>query len=130
VSAVVNGDAETKGVFARVSNLRRPGGCHVPEDWPRRTRHQVFLAITQNGGENVAGRSVVCAKQSFMRKAKILRSRRKAFTLGRVNFERISAVEGIRYSDDMKKTFRQLDKQGASPAQRRQAMSSKYGRPS
>jgi len=65
-----------------------------------------------------------------MRKAKILRSRRKAFTLGRVNFERISAVEGIRYSDDMKKTFRQLDKQGASPAQRRQAMSSKYGRPS
>jgi len=50
--------------------------------------------------------------------------------LGRANFERISAVESIRYSADMKKTFRRLDKQGASPAQRRQAIRRKYGRPS
>jgi hypothetical protein len=62
-----------------------------------------------------------------MRKIQTLPSRRKRFTLGRANFERISAVEGIRYSADMKKTFRQLDKQGASPAQRRETMSSKYG---
>jgi len=65
-----------------------------------------------------------------MRKIRTPPSRRKAFTLGRANFERISAVEGIRYSADMKKTFRRLDKQGASPAQRRQAMTRKYGRPS
>jgi hypothetical protein len=65
-----------------------------------------------------------------MRKIRVPSSQRKAFTLGRANFERISAVEGIRYSADMKKTFRRLDKQGASPAQRRQAMSSKYGRAS
>ncbi len=52
----------------------------------------------------------------------------KRFTLGRANFEKISAVEGIRYSADMKKTFRQLEKQGASPAKRRQAMATKYGR--
>jgi hypothetical protein len=57
-------------------------------------------------------------------------SRRKRFTLGRANFERISAVKGIRYSADVKRTFRRLDKQGASPTERRQVISSKYGRPS
>jgi hypothetical protein len=65
-----------------------------------------------------------------MRKIRISPSRGKGFVLGRANFERISAVEGIRYSADLKKTFRRLDKQGASPAQRRQAMSRKYGGPS
>jgi hypothetical protein len=65
-----------------------------------------------------------------MRKIQTPPSRRKGFTLGRGNFERISTVEGIRYSADMKKTFRRLDKQGASPAHRRQAMSRKYGRSS
>lgn len=54
----------------------------------------------------------------------------KRFTLGRANFEKISAVEGIRYSADMKKTFRQLDKQDASPAKRRRTMAKKYGRSS
>ena len=54
----------------------------------------------------------------------------KRFTLGRANFEKISAVEGIRYSADMKKTFRLLDKQGASPAKRRQARAMKYGKSS
>jgi hypothetical protein len=62
-----------------------------------------------------------------MRKTRTPPSRRKGFTLGRANFEWISAVEGIRYWADMKKTFRRLDKQGATPAQRRQAMSRKYG---
>ena len=71
-----------------------------------------------------------CAKLFCMRKTQTTPSRRKGFTLGRANFEKISAVEGIRYSADMKKTFRQLEKQGASPAQRRQAMASKYGRSS
>ena len=47
------------------------------------------------------------------------RARRKGFTLGRADFEKISAVEGIRYPAEMKRTFRQLDKQGASPAQRK-----------
>jgi hypothetical protein len=65
-----------------------------------------------------------------MRKIQLPLSRRKRFTLGRANFERISAVEGSRYSADMKKTFRRLDKHGASPAQRRLAMSRKYGRAS
>jgi len=52
------------------------------------------------------------------------------FALGRASFEKISAVEGISYSADMIKTFRQLDKKGASPAERRQAIATKYGRSS
>ncbi len=65
-----------------------------------------------------------------MRKTKSASPAKKRFTLGRTNFEKISAVESIRYSADMKKTFRQLDKQGASPAKRRQAIATKYGRSS
>jgi hypothetical protein len=52
------------------------------------------------------------------------------FTLGRVSFEKISAVEGISYSADLIKMFRQLDKKGASPVERRQAIATKYGRSS
>jgi hypothetical protein len=51
-----------------------------------------------------------------MRKIRNPRARRKGFTLGRADFEKISAVEGIRYPAEMKRTFRQLEKQGASPA--------------
>jgi hypothetical protein len=56
--------------------------------------------------------------------------RSEPFTLGRASFEKISAVEGISYSADMIKTFRQLDKKGASPVERRQAIATKYGRSS
>jgi hypothetical protein len=51
----------------------------------------------------------------------------KAFTLGRANFEKISSVEGIRYSADLKQTFRQFDRKGVSPAERRYAIATKYG---
>ena len=53
----------------------------------------------------------------------------KAFKLGRAGFEKISAVEGIRFSADLKRTFRDLDRAGASAAKRRRTMASKYGRP-
>jgi hypothetical protein len=59
---------------------------------------------------------------------KKLARRSEPFTLGRANFEKISAVEGISYSADMTKTFRQLDKKGASPVERRQTIATKYGR--
>jgi hypothetical protein len=61
---------------------------------------------------------------------KKLARRSERFTLGRAGFEKISAVEGIGYSADMIKTFRRLDKKGASPAERRQAIAAKYGRSS
>jgi hypothetical protein len=56
--------------------------------------------------------------------------RAEPFTLGRASFEKIIAGEGISYSAEMIKTFRKLDKKGASPAERRQAIAKKYGRSS
>jgi hypothetical protein len=75
-------------------------------------------------------KGTICGRWLGMRKIRNPRARRKGFTLGRADFEKISAVEGIRYPAEMKRTFRQLDKQGASPAQRRQVIARKYGRPS
>lgn len=52
----------------------------------------------------------------------------KPFKLGRAGFEKISAVEGIRFSADLKRTFRDLDRNGASAGVRRRTMASKYGK--
>jgi hypothetical protein len=54
--------------------------------------------------------------------------RTKGLTLGRKSFEKISAVEGLRLSPEMKGTFRTLDKSGASAAVRRQTILEKYGK--
>ena len=50
------------------------------------------------------------------------------FILGRDNFEKISAVEGIHLSDEMKRDFRNFDREGISGEKRRRALSSKYGK--
>jgi hypothetical protein len=52
----------------------------------------------------------------------------KSLTLGRKSFEKISAVEGLRLSSEMKGTFRTLDKSGASAAVRRRTIVEKYGK--
>jgi len=55
------------------------------------------------------------------------RAKSKGLVIGRKGFEKISAVEGIRMSREMKATFRNLDKKGASPEERRNAILRKYG---
>ena len=52
----------------------------------------------------------------------------KGLVIGRKGFEKISAVEGIRMSREMKATFSTLDKQGASPDVRRNTILRKYGK--
>jgi hypothetical protein len=52
----------------------------------------------------------------------------KNLVLGRKNFEKISAVEGLHLSAEMKATFRSLDKSGASAAVRRRTIVEKYGK--
>jgi hypothetical protein len=42
--------------------------------------------------------------------------------LGRDAFAKISEVEGIRLTDDMKQAFAEFDRQGLSPAERRRAI--------
>ncbi len=50
------------------------------------------------------------------------------FILGRAGFEKISAVEGIRFSSELKKAFRDLDRAGAPAHERRRVMAGKYGK--
>jgi hypothetical protein len=50
--------------------------------------------------------------------------------IGLKGFEKISAVEGLRVTRDMKATFGSLEKRNASAAKRRSIISKKYGRSS
>lgn len=47
--------------------------------------------------------------------------------LGRSAFAKISAVEGLRASRQMKSDFKKLDAENATPEQRRKYLASKYG---
>ena len=64
-----------------------------------------------------------------MSKGKIIRnSKTGRFVVGRENFGKISAVEGLKMPKSVRGTFRALDKQGATPRVRREALSGKYGK--
>ena len=52
------------------------------------------------------------------------------FVLGRGAFQKISAVEGIRFSTGLKKTLRELDRQGMTGPERRRVLAGKYGKTS
>ena len=50
------------------------------------------------------------------------------FTLGRQGFAKISAVEGVYLSPAMEDQFREFDRQGLSPAERRKAIARAFGK--
>jgi|MDTD01.2.fsa_nt_gb hypothetical protein len=52
----------------------------------------------------------------------------KGFTLGRQSFAKISEVEGIRMSATMAAEFREFDRKGLSPEERRKIIAAKYGK--
>lgn len=52
---------------------------------------------------------------------------RNSFTIGRIGFERISAVEGIALTVEMKRDLKEFDRKRLSPAKRRSALIRKYG---
>lgn len=52
----------------------------------------------------------------------------KSFTLGRQGFAKISEVEGIRMSPTMAAEFREFDRKGLSPEERRRIIAAKYGK--
>jgi hypothetical protein len=58
------------------------------------------------------------------------RTRAKRLRLGLAGFAKISAVEGIYLTRDMKGTFRALQRQRASAHKRREIIVKKYGRSS
>jgi hypothetical protein len=63
------------------------------------------------------------------KRAKAARPRAKAqrLTIGLAGFEKVSAIEGLHLTRDMKRTFSALERQGASAAQRRAAIIKRYG---
>jgi hypothetical protein len=56
------------------------------------------------------------------------RTKAKGLIIGRKGFEKISAVEGIRMSREMKTTFSDFDKKGTSAEARRSTIARKYGK--
>ena len=60
--------------------------------------------------------------------SKIVRSASTGqFILGRAAFAKISAVEGLRASRQMKSDFAKLDAENATPEERRKYLAGKYG---
>jgi hypothetical protein len=51
----------------------------------------------------------------------------KGLTIGLAGFEKVSAIEGLRLTGDMKRTFGRLERRGASAAERRAAIIKRYG---
>lgn len=50
-----------------------------------------------------------------------------SFVLGRSGFAKISAVEGLKITAAMEAEFREFDRKGLSPSERRAAIARKYG---
>lgn len=53
---------------------------------------------------------------------------RKPFVLGRADFLKISAVEGIHVEKEIAEDFRHFDNEALCPADRRKAIKRKYGK--
>jgi hypothetical protein len=63
------------------------------------------------------------------KKRKVARPQVRAqrLTIGLAGFEKVSAIEGLHLTRDMKRTFSALERRGASAAQRRAANIKRYG---
>jgi hypothetical protein len=73
-----------------------------------------------------AGKSSKAGKPKQRRVARP-KAKGPSLTIGLAGFEKVSAIEGLYLTRDMKRTFRTLERQGASAAQRRAAIIKKYG---
>jgi hypothetical protein len=51
----------------------------------------------------------------------------RSLTIGLAGFAKISAIEGLHLTREMRATFNALKRQGVSPRQRRAAIVKKYG---
>jgi hypothetical protein len=54
-------------------------------------------------------------------------AKRHRLTIGLAGFEKVSAIEGLHLTREMKRTFSLLERQGASAAQKRAAIIKRYG---
>ena len=56
------------------------------------------------------------------------RSQKTAFKLGRSQFAKISAVEGMELSEEMLREFSEFDRRGLPPEERRRAILRRYAK--
>ena len=59
--------------------------------------------------------------------SKRAKAKARGLTIGLVGFAKISAIEGLHLTREMRATFGELERKGASPRQRRAAIVKKYG---
>lgn len=52
----------------------------------------------------------------------------RGFILGWRNFEKISAVEGLIFPDEMKDLFEEFERKNLPPAERRRVIAQRYGK--
>lgn len=57
------------------------------------------------------------------------RNKTRAFVLGRAQFAKISAVEGVKLPDDLLQKFEEFDRNKLSAKDRRRAIISRYAKP-
>jgi hypothetical protein len=64
-----------------------------------------------------------------LKRRKVTRAAAKTprLIIGLAAFEKVSAIEGLHLTRDMKNTFAELKRRGASAAQRRAAIIKRYG---
>jgi hypothetical protein len=67
------------------------------------------------------------ARKSPGRKVERSKAKAQRLTIGLAGFEKVSAIEGLHLTRDMKRTFSAFERQGASAAQRRAAIIKRYG---
>ena len=116
------------------------GMARTPKDW------RAVLVVKVSGGWAVRGpgskigRRVYQTKAAAERDAKRIASEKAhklpslarnaqhgSFTVGRSAFAKISSVEGLHLSSDMKRDFREFDQKRLTSEKRRRAIISKYG---
>jgi len=66
-------------------------------------------------------------KIAKVRTNKHVRAKASRVVIGLAGFERISAIEGLHLTREMKATFKALDRKGAAARERRAAIIKKYG---
>lgn len=96
--------------------VRREDGVGRPRSYPTQAdaAHAAREQLRSNGGQiKIQGRDGRW---------------RETFTLGTEDLRKISAIEGIRVSSETRRAFREFDRLGLSPDQRRSEIARIFGR--
>jgi hypothetical protein len=114
--------AKTRKDSLAIVVVRVSGGWVVRGSGPKARRH---VYKTKSAAERNAKRKAT--EKAHMLPSLARNAEHGRFTVGRSAFAKISAVEGLYLSSDMKRDFRYFDQKGLTGEKRRRAIISKYG---